>query len=125
MEKAKWFIIEIVAGKGRKCRLLDPSDMVNMIAENLSAGVSLTEEEPATSAVQVGSEHTAHPESSSGQAQAEPQQPAREEGELVHSKTGAAVVSQSEPTPPAESRALILPRTAEIAVKIVNLKGSR
>ena len=125
MEQAKRFIIEIVAGKGRKCRLLDPSDMVDMIAENLSAGVSLTEEEPATSAVQVGSEHTAQPESSSGQAQAEPQQPAREEGELVHSKTGAGVASQSEPTPPSQSRALVLPRTAEIAAKIVNLKGSK
>ena len=40
-------------------------------------------------------------------------------------KTGAGVVSQSEPTLPAESRALVLPRTAEKTLKNVNLMLSR
>ena len=45
MEQAKRFIFEIVNGQERRCRLIAASDLVEMIAENISAGVSLTEEE--------------------------------------------------------------------------------
>ena len=46
MEQAKRFIFEILDGQKRRCRLITGSDMVEMIAENISAGISLTEEEP-------------------------------------------------------------------------------
>ena len=55
---------------------------------------------------------------------AESHQPAREEEELVHSKTGAGVALQSDPTP-AESRVLVLQCAAEKTLKIVNLMLSR
>ena len=51
MEQAKRFILEIIDGQERRCRLITASDMVEMIAENISAGVSLTQEEPIASTV--------------------------------------------------------------------------
>ena len=49
MEQAKRFILEIIDGQERRCRLITDTDMVDMIAENISAGVSLTKEEPIAS----------------------------------------------------------------------------
>ena len=49
MEKAKRFILEIIDGQERRCRLITDTDMVEIIAENISAGVSLTKKEPIAS----------------------------------------------------------------------------
>ena len=134
MEQAKRFIIEIKDGQGRTCRLISPSDMVDMIAENLSAGVTITEEEPDTSAAQVISLHTGQPESSSDKPQAEAQQPHNEEREAaddqqpVKKESAPAISVTSESTgdsPSTASRAKILPRTAEIAQKMTKMKGSK
>ena len=127
MEQAKRFIMEKVDGQHLKCRQISPSDMVDMIAENLSAGVSITEEEPSTSVVQVSSQQIGQPEPSSNEAQAKPQQLPKEEGEAVNSKRVTAVSATSEirATPSAASRADILPRTAEIAQRMIKMKGSR
>jgi len=46
MEQAKRFNIEIKNVQGQRCQLISPSNMINMIAENLSAGVSITDKEP-------------------------------------------------------------------------------
>ena len=113
MEQAKRFIIENKNEQGQRCRLISPSDMINMIAENLSASISITDEEPNTSETQVISQHTGQPENSGDKPQTEPQQPS------------VSATFPMETTPSAVSRAEILPCTAEIARKMTKMKGSR
>ncbi len=142
MEQAKRFIIEVKNGQGRRCRLISPSDMIDMIAENLSAGVSITDKKLET---QITSQHTGQPESSGDKSQAEPQQPPKVEREAASEagvqqppmegremkatssgqSEGVSAPFPMEATPSAVSRAEILPRTAEIARKMTKMKESR
>ena len=127
MEQAKRFILEILEGQERRCRLITASDMVEMIAENLSAGVSLAEE-PTTSAVQVSIDGISKSESSNDQQLAEEQQSLTEEQETGSNREKAELgASKSETTPAkaSQSQAQVLPLTAEIARKIGDMTESR
>ena len=101
--------------------------MVEMIAENLSAGVSLAEE-PTTSAVQVSIDGISKSESSNDQQLAEEQQSLTEEQETGSNREkGELGASKSETTPAkaSQSQAQVLPLTAEIARKIGDMTESR
>ena len=101
--------------------------MVEMIAENLSAGVSLAEE-PTTSAVQVSIDGISKSESSNDQQLAEEQQSLTEEQETGSNREKEDLgTSKSETTPAkaSQSQAQVLPRTAEIARKIGDMTESR
>ena len=126
IEQAKRFIIENVGGKGQRCRQISLTDMVEMIAENLSAGISIAEEEPSISLVQVGSEHIGQPESSRDEREAKTQQLPKEERVAAREKQGAGVPAyQHIATQLAVSRAEVLPRTAEIVKKMSKLKETK
>ena len=127
MEQAKRFILEILEGQERRCRLITASDMVEMIAENLSAGVSLAEE-PTTSAVQVSIDGISKSESSNDQQLTKEQQSLTEEQETGSNREkGELGASKSETTPAkaSQSQAQVLPLTAEIARKIGDMTESR
>ena len=101
--------------------------MVEMIAENLSAGVSLAEE-PTTSAVQVSIDGISKSESSNDQQLAEEQQSLTEEQETGSNREKEDLgTSKSETTPAkaSQSQAQVLPLTAEIARKIGGMAESR
>ena len=101
--------------------------MVEMIAENLSAGVSLAEE-PTTSAVQVSIDGISKSESSNDQQLAEEQQSLTEEQETGSNREKEELgTSKSETTPAkaSQSQAQVLPLTAEIARKIGGMTESR
>ena len=123
MEQAKRFILEILDGQERRCRLITAPDMVEMIAENLSAGVSLAEE-PTAPAVQVSINGISKSESVSDQRLTKEQHSLTEEKEMGSNREKEGL-SGSTRTKASRSQAQVLPLTAEIARKIREMTESR
>ena len=132
MEQAKRFIFEIVDGQERRCRLITTSDMVDMIAENISAGVFLTEEEPMSSTTRKRIKEAMSTKAPQPQKKiphtAEQQQSHTEEQEASNNQNKEELdVSESKATlhETMQEKKKVLPLTAEIARKIRKISESR
>ena len=122
MEQAKRFIFEIVDGQERRCRLITTSDMVDMIAENISAAVFLTEEEPMASTTRKRIKEAMSTKAPQPQKKfphtAEQQQSHTEEQEASNNQNKEELdVSESKATlhETMQEKKKVLPLTAEIA----------